>query len=86
MLIGEMGSTEDGGSKAAWIEEALDAIPVEYPDIHGLLWFDTYDDGMDWPIETSESSADAFAEAIQSPSYVSGSEAAPEDGPIAPPE
>jgi hypothetical protein len=86
MLIGEMGSTEDGGSKANWIEEALNAIPVDYPEIHGMLWFDTYDDGMDWPIETSESSAGAFADAIQSPAYVSGVETDPEGGPIAPPE
>ena len=56
MLIGEMGSTEQGGSKASWIDEALTAIPAYYPQIRGLLWFDTYDDGMDWPIETSASS------------------------------
>ena len=73
MLIGEMGSTEDGGSKADWIEEALTAIPTDYTQIHGLLWFDTYDDGMDWPIETSASSANAFADAIQSPAYVAES-------------
>jgi hypothetical protein len=86
MLIGEMGSTEDGGSKANWIEEALTAIPTDYTQIHGLLWFDTYDDGMDWPIETSTSSADAFASAIQSPAYVAESAVETADGPIEPPE
>jgi hypothetical protein len=86
MLIGEMGSTEQGGSKAAWIEEALSAIPTYYSQIRGMLWFDTYDDGMDWPIETSASSASAFASAIQSPAYVSTAEPEAAAGPIEPPE
>jgi hypothetical protein len=86
MLIGEMGSTEDGGSKAQWIEEALTDIPTDYSQIHGLLWFDTYDDGMDWPIETSASSANAFADAIQSPAYIAESSVENAQGPIEPPE
>jgi hypothetical protein len=85
LLIGEMGSTEDGGSKAAWIEEALTAIPTRYPKIRGMLWFDTYDDGMDWPIETSATSAGAFAEAIQSPAYVDEGDPGAGEGPIPPP-
>jgi hypothetical protein len=86
MLIGEMGSTEQGGSKAQWIEEALTAIPTYYSQIRGMLWFDTYDDGMDWPIETSASSANAFAAAIQSPAYVSAGEPEVAEGPIEPPQ
>ncbi len=86
MLIGEMGSTEQGGSKAQWIEEALTAIPTYYSQIRGMLWFDTYDDGMDWPIETSASSANAFAAAIQSPAYVSAGEPEVVEGPIEPPQ
>jgi hypothetical protein len=86
MLIGEMGSTEQGGSKAQWIEEALTAIPTYYSQIRGMLWFDTYDDGMDWPIETSASSANAFAAAIQSPAYVSEGDPAVAEGPIEPPQ
>ncbi len=85
MLIGEMGSTEQGGSKANWIEEALTAIPTNYAKIGGLLWFDTYDDGMDWPIETSPSAAGAFAQAIQSPAYVAEGEPATSEGAIEPP-
>jgi len=85
LLIGEIGSTEKGGSKAEWIEEALAAIPARYPKIGGLVWFDTYDDGMDWPIETSASAAGAFAEAIQSPAYVEESEVTAGEGPIPPP-
>jgi hypothetical protein len=86
MLIGEIGSTEQGGSKANWIEEALTVIPTNYPKIRGLLWFDTYDDGMDWPIETSPSAAGAFAQAIQSPAYIAAGDPETSEGAIEPPE
>jgi hypothetical protein len=69
MLIGEVGSTEDGGSKATWIREMLSQIPTEYPKIRALLWFDKFDSGMDWPVETSSTAEAAFAEAIQNPAY-----------------
>jgi hypothetical protein len=85
MLIGEMGSTERGGSKAAWISEALETIPTAYPLVRGMLWFDTFDDGMDWPIETSASAGGAFAAGIQNPAYVPNSYAELPASTIAPP-
>ncbi len=69
MIISEIGSTEYGGSKAAWIKDMLAKVPTNYPKIRGLLWFEKYDDGMDWPIETSSSATSAFAAGIQSTSY-----------------
>jgi Glycosyl hydrolase family 26/Bacterial Ig domain len=69
LMISEVGSTEYGGSKAAWIEDMLAKIPTNYPKIRGLLWFDKFDDGMDWPLETSVSATKAFAEGIQNPAY-----------------
>jgi hypothetical protein len=66
MVVGEMASTEYGGSKAAWIGNALATVVADYPKIRGLLWFEKFDDGMDWPIETSTSATEAFASAIQS--------------------
>ena len=56
MTIGEVASSEYGGSKAAWIKNMLTALPTEYPKIRALLWFDKYDDGMDWPIESLDRS------------------------------
>jgi hypothetical protein len=85
MVISETGSTEYGGSKAAWITEALESARTNYPDLHGLLWFEKYDDGMDWPIETSTSSASAFAAGIQNPAYVGNQYATLGAGPIQPP-
>jgi len=70
MVIGEVGSTEYGGSKATWIREMLHELPTSYPSIRGLLWFDKWTDG-DWPLDSSTAATEAFAEGIQSSSYTS---------------
>jgi mannan endo-1,4-beta-mannosidase len=85
LLIGEIGSTEFGGSKANWISTALTEIPTAYPKIRGLLWFDTFDDGMDWPIESSSSATSAFAAGIESPAYATSAYAGLSGGSIQPP-
>jgi hypothetical protein len=84
-MISEIGSTEDGGSKAAWIQDALTKIPTSYPKIRGVLWFEQYDDGMDWPIETSSSATSAFAAGIQNPAYAENNFGSLGFGPILPP-
>jgi hypothetical protein len=84
MVIGEMGSTEYGGSKAAWIQDALSKILTNYPRIRGMLWFERYDDGMDWPLETSSSATSAFASGIQDPAYTTNNYADLPPGPIQP--
>ena len=73
MIISEVGSTEYGGSKAAWIADALRSASTEYPRLRGLLWFEKYDDGMDWPLATSTAAASAFAAGVQNPSYLTNS-------------
>jgi hypothetical protein len=73
MMIGEVASTEYGGSKAAWIKDMLARVPAEYPKIRALIYFDKYDTNMDWPIETSTSALSAFAEGIQDPVYLGNS-------------
>ncbi len=87
MIIGETGSTEYGGSKADWIADALSKIPTEYPSIRGMLWFEKFDDGMDWPIETSQAATSAFADGIQNPAFASNTFASlsTDGGPIQPP-
>jgi hypothetical protein len=84
LIISEVGSSEDGGSKAQWIAEALKSARTEYPQLRGLLWFEKYDDGMDWPIETSSSATAAFAEGIKNPAYLGDSFASAAPGPIQP--
>jgi Glycosyl hydrolase family 26 len=85
MLIGEVGSSEYGGSKPAWIADALARIPVAYPQIRGLLWFDTLADNMDWPIETSTAATAAFAAGIQGPEYVGNNFSSAGDTVVQPP-
>ena len=84
MVIGEVGSTEQGGSKATWIRDMLQALPTQYPQIRGMLWFEKYDDDMDWPIETSSSATAAFAEGIDQPAYLADA-TVEGSGPIPPP-
>ena len=69
MVIGEVGSTEQGGSKAAWISEMLRELPTEFPQIKGVQWFEKNEDG-DWPIESSASAASAFAAGISRSNYL----------------
>ena len=69
LMIGEVASSEYGGSKATWIKEMLTQVPTEYPKIRALLWFDKYDSSMDWPIETSATATGAFAAGISNPVY-----------------
>jgi hypothetical protein len=85
MMLGEIGSSEHGGSKADWIRDALARVPTEYPQIRALLWFDKFDDNMDWPIETSSPATTAFAEGIQQPVYVDNGYGGLSGGAIPPP-
>jgi hypothetical protein len=84
MMIGEVGSTEYGGSKASWISDMLAKVPTAYPKIRGLLYFEKFDDGMDWPIETSSSATSAFKAGIQSSAYTTNQYGALGSGPIQP--
>jgi hypothetical protein len=72
MMIGEVGSSEYGGSKATWISEMLGQLPGLFPKIRGFMWFDKNEDA-DWPIETSQSSVAAFAKGISAPNYTGAS-------------
>jgi mannan endo-1,4-beta-mannosidase len=69
MIIGEVASTESGGSKAQWITDMFAALPTRFPNIRGLLWQDKYEDGWDMPIETSPSSSAAFAAGVGSSAF-----------------
>ena len=69
MIIGETGSTEAGGSKAQWITDMFAALPHSFPKVRGLQYFNKFDDGMDWPIETSAAATAAFKAGIADPRY-----------------
>ena len=71
IMIGEVASAEQGGSKAAWITDALGTeLPKNFPQVKAVLWFNwnILENGTRWPweIESSPSSQQAFATAINS--------------------
>jgi len=71
IMIGEMASTEYGGEKSAWITDAIGTqIPKNFPKIKAVVWYNKWDGGRDWPIETSTSATSAFAGAIATNYYV----------------
>ena len=65
VMLAELGSTEHGGSKAAWIADVLAQIPANFPRIGAVVWFNWNTDA-DWSIESSPSAQAAFATGIAS--------------------
>jgi mannan endo-1,4-beta-mannosidase len=84
MMVSEVGSSEYGGSKANWIKNMMSTVPVDYPKIRGLLYFEKFDDGMDWPVETSTSATSALAAGVQSPAYAGNQFGSLAFGPVLP--
>ena len=84
-MIAETGSSEFGGSKAAWISDAISRqIPTYYPAIRAFVWLNLKRELEDWAIETSPSAQSAFARAIASPLYAPNEFDDIEGGPIKP--
>jgi hypothetical protein len=84
-MIAETASTERPGDpelKAAWICDAfLRALPEELPEVRAVVWFqeEKYESDRPffWPLDTSPSSAEAFAAAVAPPYYVGGASQLP---------
>lgn len=85
MMIAEVASTESGGSKAAWIKDLLTMqLSGQLSKVKAILWFEKYDNGMDWPIETSRTATSAFAAAIQATRFAPNLFASLSSSPIRP--
>ncbi|MBI2864678.1 MAG: beta-mannanase [Chloroflexi bacterium] len=75
IMIAETASVEQGGSKAAWITDALLAqLPLNFPRIKAFVWFnqtwtDPYWGSADWRIESSAVSLSAYAQAAANPYF-----------------
>ena len=69
VMIGETGSSEYGGSKAAWIKDTLAVeVPHVFRRVKAFIWFNVHDKA-DWQIETSRKAEAAFHAAIGSRHY-----------------
>jgi hypothetical protein len=84
IMIAEFASTPNGGHKGLWIRNMFAKLPRKYPRIRALIWFDTVDRGVDWPIETSASATSAFAAGIRRGIYTNNRFAELPPGPVLP--
>jgi hypothetical protein len=85
VLLGEMASSTSGGKKGAWIREMFNVLPTEFPRVRGIVWYDSIDRGIDWPIETSLGATRAFSTGIHKGIYVGNRYAGLTQSPIRPP-
>src|SRR5262249_39076062 len=70
MMIGEIASSDKGGSKAAWIKDMLRKVRTRYRKVRGIVWQDVEDRGTHWPIESSSRRArKAFKKGIGNPAF-----------------
>jgi beta-mannanase len=64
MMISEIASAEEGGSKAEWIREGLTSLRTRFPRIECLCWFNEVGQNADWRVESTQESLAAFSETI----------------------
>jgi Glycosyl hydrolase family 26 len=69
-LIGEIASSDSGGSKVHWIEYMLHQVRTRYRRVRGLVWVDVNDRNTNWPIERPRAVRNAFRRGIGNPAYV----------------
>jgi endoglucanase len=84
VILAELASHSTGGSKPAWIRNMMKLLPRKYPKIRGLIWFDSYDRGIDWPLETSPASLREFSKGVLRPNYAANIFSTLETRPIRP--
>ncbi|MHB1390171.1 MAG: Ig-like domain-containing protein [Thermoleophilia bacterium] len=66
VMIAETATTEVGGDKAAWIADMFARLPVRFPRITAVTWFNINKE-TDWRVESSAASLSAFRSAIAKP-------------------
>jgi beta-mannanase len=62
LLIAEVGCTEEGGNKAAWITDMFERL-ARRPEVVGIVWFNI-DKQTDWRVTSSRAAAAAFANGL----------------------
>jgi len=59
IIVAETGCTAKGGDKAKWISDMFKVIPLKFPRIVGVVWFNANKD-RDWRMDSSSASRQAF--------------------------
>jgi hypothetical protein len=75
IMLGEIASSEHGGSKSGWIDDMLTTqLPAKFPSIKAVIWNEwAQDPATSWPIESSASATNAFASGIRTSTYATNS-------------
>lgn len=69
VILTEVGASEAGGDKAAWIREGfLKTIPQKFPRVNAVVWFDRNQE-ENWRIDSSAASLAAYREVVASSIY-----------------
>jgi len=69
MIVGETGSSQSGGDKAAWLASALGQELPRFSRIRAVVWFNAEANGIDWRLNSSPAALRAFRAGISSPRY-----------------
>jgi len=84
VMLGEFATSSFGGHKAAWIRKMFTDLPSKYPRVRALVYFDTVDRMVDWPLESSPPAARAFAKGVRKGTFANNRFGALAGGPILP--
>lgn len=68
IMVSEVSSAEQGGSKAAWIASAALALETRFPAIRALIWFDV-DKEADWRADSSPAALRSFRTLASEPYF-----------------
>ncbi len=68
IMISETASTEIGGDKAGWIENARQVLKTQYPSIAALVWFHVLKE-TDWRVDSSAASLAAYRSMAADPYF-----------------
>jgi beta-mannanase len=69
VIFSEIGSSEIGGDKAAWIRDGfLNDIPTYFPRVTAVVWFNKAKED-DWRINSTPASLDAYRAVVSSSLY-----------------
>jgi beta-mannanase/chitodextrinase len=85
IMVAETATTTTGGDAGAWINDALQTqIPVNFPRVKALVWFNWNDNDptLPYPIESTPGQQAAFKQSIASSVYAANTFAALPAGPV----
>jgi Glycosyl hydrolase family 26 len=82
VMLGEIASNGPANMKARWIRDMFDTLARNYPKVGGLVWFDSFDRGLRWPLETDHAPTAAFRSGLRRNPFLGPEFSALDESPI----